>query len=154
LRSFFCASSFCRKRKRGDRVAWPDWPCLVIPKPFWPPCIIRSLTKAVRLISHPESRHRVKLHAVRRTTVSRERITLIVKRREVETDSLREQNAAVRRACYPTCRSRCEASGVRVRGALLTPAAAILCVQVEPAQLGKRGDAFRLRQQRHSSPHT
>ena len=34
LRSFFCASSFCRKRKRGDRVACPARPCLVIPKPF------------------------------------------------------------------------------------------------------------------------
>jgi hypothetical protein len=40
LRSFFCASSFCRKRKRGDRVACPDRPCLVMPKPFWPPCVI------------------------------------------------------------------------------------------------------------------
>jgi len=40
LRSFFCASSFCRKRKRGDRVACPDRPCLVMPKPFWPLCVI------------------------------------------------------------------------------------------------------------------
>jgi hypothetical protein len=39
LRSFFCPSSFCRKRKRGDRVACPDRPCLVMPKPFWPPCV-------------------------------------------------------------------------------------------------------------------
>jgi len=51
LRSFFCASSFCRKRKRGDRVACPDRPCLVMPKPFWPPCVTWSPTKAVRLIS-------------------------------------------------------------------------------------------------------
>src|SRR5690349_2036314 len=40
LRSFICASSFCRKRKRGDRVACPDRPCFVIPKPFWPLCVI------------------------------------------------------------------------------------------------------------------
>ena len=51
LRSSFCASSFCRKRKRGDRVACPDRPCLVMPKPFWPPCVILSLSKAVQLIS-------------------------------------------------------------------------------------------------------
>src|SRR5258705_11450265 len=51
LRSFFCASSFCRKRKRGDRVACPDRPCLVMPKPFWPPWVTCSPTKAVRLIS-------------------------------------------------------------------------------------------------------
>jgi len=40
LRLFFCASSFCKKRKRGDRVACPDRPCFVMPKPFWPPCVI------------------------------------------------------------------------------------------------------------------
>jgi hypothetical protein len=56
LRSFFCASSFCRKRKRGDRVACPDRPCLVMPKSFWPPCVIPSPTKSIRLISAVDKR--------------------------------------------------------------------------------------------------
>lgn len=39
----------------------------------------------------------------------------MVKRHEVETVSLQEQNAAERPVYDPTCRSHCEASGVRVR---------------------------------------
>jgi hypothetical protein len=83
FRSFFCASSFCRKRKRGDRVACPDRPCLVMPKPFWPLCIIRSSTKSVRLPSYAqEPTSRTSLIAVHRNHDPTLKIALIVKRRE------------------------------------------------------------------------
>ena len=56
------------------------------------------ITNAVRLISHPKAAAGSSFTPLAETTISRERIILIVKRREVKTDSLREYNAAVQRA--------------------------------------------------------
>ena len=53
------------------------------------------------IFSHRKGRPGVNLHAVRRNYDQVRKESLIVKRREVE----REQNAAVRRARYPTCRN-------------------------------------------------
>jgi hypothetical protein len=51
--------------------------------------------------SQPASHHGASFMRFAETMITWERIALIVKRREVETFSLLEQNAAVRRACYP-----------------------------------------------------
>jgi hypothetical protein len=52
-------------------------------------------------LSQPGSRHGQSFMRFAKTMITSERIALIVKRREVETVSLREQNAAVRCACHP-----------------------------------------------------